>query len=257
MNHDEVLAAYDRQVRRGAVPDGPRSRIEFDGGVVRQVGPAHGWNGVLWSELDDDTADAAIQAQLAYFTGLGLGLEWKLYAHDRPADLGRRLLAAGFAAEDEEALMVAAAAELPHEAELPDGVRLQPVTDAAGVDLMTRVHELAFGTDATDLRRQLLDRLGDDDVIAVVAMAGDEPISSARMELHPGTDFAGLWGGGTVDGWRGRGLYRALVAYRARIAVARGYRYLQVDASDMSRPILARLGFARLSTTTPYLFPGG
>ncbi|MYR23936.1 GNAT family N-acetyltransferase, partial [Streptomyces sp. SID6137] len=52
----------------------------------------------------------------------------------------------------------------------------------------------------------------------------------------------------------GRGLYRALVAHRARIAAARGCRYLQVDASPMSRPILERLGFLPLSITTPYLY---
>lgn len=40
---------------------------------------------------------------------------------------------------------------------------------------------------------------------------------------------------------------------RARIAAELGYRYLQVDATDQSRPILQRLGFAALSTTTPYL----
>ncbi|MFD4043109.1 GNAT family N-acetyltransferase, partial [Streptomyces sp. NPDC058605] len=65
---------------------------------------------------------------------------------------------------------------------------------------------------------------------------------------------AGLWGGGTVEGWRGRGLYRALVAHRARAAADRGYRYLQVDAMSTSRPILERLGFEPLTTTTPYLY---
>lgn len=72
------------------------------------------------------------------------------------------------------------------------------------------------------------------------------------MELHPGSGFAGLWGGGTVPAWRGKGIYRALVAHRARSAAEGGYRYLQVDASDQSRPILQRLGFLALSTTTPY-----
>jgi GNAT superfamily N-acetyltransferase len=74
------------------------------------------------------------------------------------------------------------------------------------------------------------------------------------MELVPGTPFAGLWGGGTVEAWRGRGIYRALVAHRAQVAAARGYHYLQVDASSQSRPILERLGFAPLTTTTPYVY---
>jgi len=68
------------------------------------------------------------------------------------------------------------------------------------------------------------------------------------------TAFATLWGGSTLKEWRGRGIYKALVAYRARLAVARGYSHLEVDASDDSRPILQRLGFVPVTTTTPYVF---
>ena len=80
------------------------------------------------------------------------------------------------------------------------------------------------------------------------------PVCSARMDFYPGTDFASLWGGGTAPEWRGRGIYRALVSRRARTAAERGYRYLQVDASDDSRPILQRLGFVQLDITTPYTY---
>ncbi|MFE7121412.1 GNAT family N-acetyltransferase, partial [Streptomyces sp. NPDC057654] len=113
-----------------------------------------------------------------------------------------------------------------------------------------------FGTDATRLRNAVLTRLAEDpdSIAAVVAMDGDEPVCSARIEFNQGTQFAGLWGGGTEPRWRGRGIYRALIAYRARLAAERGYRYLQVDASDESAPILRRLGFARLSVTTPYVY---
>lgn len=74
------------------------------------------------------------------------------------------------------------------------------------------------------------------------------------MEFSPGTQFASLWGGGTAPAWRGRGVYKALVAYRTRLAVERGYRYLQVDAMPDSQPILSRLGFVRLGTTIPYVY---
>ena len=57
----------------------------------------------------------------------------------------------------------------------------------------------------------------------------------------------------TLAQWRGRGIYRALVSYRARLAVARGFTHLQVDASDDSRPILERNGFIPVTTTTPYV----
>ena len=59
---------------------------------------------------------------------------------------------------------------------------------------------------------------------------------------------------GTLPAWRGRGIYRAIVAYRANLAAARGLRYLQVDASDESRPILERLGFVAVTTTTPFIW---
>ncbi|MFF0085238.1 GNAT family N-acetyltransferase [Streptomyces canus] len=256
MDHVAVLALFDRDMREVAQPDGPGARVERVGGVVRQVAGEHGWNGVVWSDLDESSADKAIAEQIAYYTGVGREFEWKLYGHDLPFDLGQRLRAAGFTALPEETLMIAEVADLTLDVEPPEGIRFLPVTDRTGVDLVADVHEKAFGTDSSRLRHQLLARLQDDPdtVVAVVALAGDVPVSAARMELVPGTRFAGLWGGGTVESWRGRGIYRALVAHRARAAVERGYRYLQVDALATSRPILERLGFEPLTITQPHVY---
>lgn len=258
-----LLALYDRRMRVDAPAD-PGTRIERigragrTGAVVRQTGGPDDWNGVLWSDLDEDTADAAIAGQVRHFGFLGREFEWKLYAHDRPADLAGRLRAAGFAPEPAEALMVARVNDLATDAGalLPEHVRIVPVTDAAGVELVAQVHEQAFGESAARLRSRMLAHLAESPqtLSLVLAMAGDQPVSAARMEFHPGTEFAGLWGGGTLPAWRGRGIYRALVAHRARLAAERGCRYLQVDAADTSRPILLRLGFAPLSTTTPYVY---
>jgi hypothetical protein len=44
------------------------------------------------------------------------------------------------------------------------------------------------------------------------------------------------------------------VAVRAADAIDNGHKYLQVDASDDSRPILERLGFVAVTTTTPYIW---
>ena len=257
MDRQAVLALYDRDMREGALPDGPGARVERAGAVVRQVAGAEGWNGVVWSGLGEATADRAIAEQLAFFATRGREFEWKLYGHDLPSNLGDRLTAAGFVPEPTETLMVAEVARLSLDAGPPDGVRVVPATDRAGIELVADVHEKAFGTDGSRLRRGLLARLAEqpDSVVAMVALAGDEPVGAARVELVPGAGFAGLWGGGTVQGWRGRGVYRALVAHRARVAAAHGCRYLQVDASPMIRPILERLGFHALSTTTPYLSP--
>jgi GNAT superfamily N-acetyltransferase len=261
-----VLAEYDAQVRRGTEPDGTGAVAERVGPVVRwkTVGGG-GWSGIAWSDLDSGTADEAIADQVRFFTERGEGFEWKLYSYDRPADLGERLLAAGFASEDEESVMIAEAAgqagSSPDSAEtgLPAGVRLVPVTDEAGIGRLIEVHDRVFGTDHSLLRPSLVAQLAGSaqSTAMIVAMAGDEPVSSARIDFYAGTKFAGLFGGGTLPQWRGRGIYRALVAYRARLATARGYRYLQVDASGESRPILERLGFACVAMTTPYTWSPG
>ncbi len=210
-----VRAAFDRQVRRSAQADGSGARVEAIDNVVRWVAvDGHGWSGI------------------------------------------RRLVAAGFEPGDEQALMVADVADVRRDVLLPDGVGLMPVTDDAGVGLLIEVHERVFGTDHTQLRRSLLRQLRQTPEMTamVVAMAGDQPVCSARIEFLPGRQFASLWGGGTLPSWRGQGIYRALVAYRAKLAAARDYRYLQVDASANSHPILKRLGFIPLGRTTPYLW---
>ena len=67
-----------------------------------------------------------------------------------------------------------------------------------------------------------------------------------------GAEFAGLWGGATRPEWRGRGIYRALTAARARSALRAGKTLIHSDSTEYSRPILERSGLVRVSTTTPY-----
>jgi len=253
-----LLAIFDARMRAGAEPDEPGSRVERAGGVLRHIGARpEDWHGVLHSDLDTTTADAAIAEQIAFFRARGADFEWKLYSHDHPADLGARLTAAGFVADAPETLFVAEIAQLSQNGlpdTPPDGIVLRPVTTAGDADLVAEATEAAFGSGGDRARARVLARLAEDPttVWTWVAMAGDLPVSAARMLVHPGTGFASLWGGGTAPGWRGRGIYRALVAERMRVAVALGCEFLQVDAMEMSRPILERLGFRALSVTTPY-----
>ena len=252
-----VRAAFDAQIRRNTRADEPGAVVEADAGVLRWLAPGTQTSRVTWSELTSDSADAVIAAQVRYFAARGTPVEWKLYDYDQPADLAQRLLVAGFVADDEELMLVAETAAIDSDVKLPEGVRLDLVTDHAGVEAMMAVHDLAFtGHPSPELGERMAAQLREapELVQMVVAMAGDEPVSAARVEFTPGTDFAGLWGGGTVPAWRGRGIFRALVAYRAGLAAARGYRYLQVDALPASRPILQRLGFKPIASTTPYVW---
>jgi ribosomal protein S18 acetylase RimI-like enzyme len=259
MDRQTVLAAFDEQIRRHPAAEAPGASVEHDGGVVRVVAGEGGRSIVTWCGLDEATADAVIAATIDRFGRLGVDAwEWKYYSYDRPADLPRRLRAAGLTAEPAETLMVAEIEHLARDVPPPAGVRLLPVTEQRGVEALVRVHEEVFGEDHADLGRELLARLArrPATVAAVVAVAGETPICAGRVEFHAGTEFASLWGGGTLPAWRRRGIFRSLVAYRAAAASARGFRYLQVDASPESRPILSRLGFVELATTTPFIHPG-
>jgi hypothetical protein len=261
MNSAVIRTAYDAEVRRPGEPDEPGATAELvtgpaGGRVARTVAPAGaGTSMVTWSDLDDASAGPAIAAQLRYFRARGEPFEWKLHDYDHPPDLGARLAAAGLAAGEEEVVMVAEAALVARaEPALPDGVRLAEVTGEAGLAQLIAVKEQAFGRGQDRVAQSLRAALATapDTVAMVLALAGDEPVSAARAEFRPGRQFTGLWGGGTLPAWRGQGLYRALTAFRARLAVGRGYRYLQVDALPTSQPILARLGFTALARTTPY-----
>jgi GNAT superfamily N-acetyltransferase len=257
MNPHAVLAVFDEQIRRHPEPDA-HTQVESADGVVRCVSAGDGWNGVTWSDLDPAAVDGVIAAQISRFAQVAQPWEWKHYSYDRPPDLPERLLAAGFTAEPAETLLVAEIADLVVDVAPPQGVELLPVVDEQGVEALVQVHDQVFGGDHSRLGRTLLPGLARQPptVAAVVAMAGKTPIAAGRMEFHVGTDFASLWGGGTLHDWRGRGVFRSLVAYRAALASTRGFRYLQVDASADSRPILRRLGFVELATTTPFTYPG-
>ncbi len=253
MDQPAVLAAFDEQMRRRPVA-GPGVRVEAEERLTRTVGTDGSWSAVVWSDLTETDADEAIASEVARPTG---SLEWKLYSHDRPADLPDRLKAAGFQPDPVETLLVAEIAELDLPVAAPAGVRLTGVDDADGVQTMLRVHDTVFGPGTThpsvaDAVRTAL-TLRPRPIEAVMAWAGDEAVSAGRVEFHEGTDFAGLWGGGTIPAWRGRGVFRALVGHRAVLARDRGFRYLQVDAMPASRPILERMGFHPLAETTPWM----
>jgi GNAT superfamily N-acetyltransferase len=258
MDRQAVLAAFDAQIRRHPDPEPPDGRVEHDERVVRSVSRGDGWAGVTWCDLDPVSADAVIAAQIGRFAELSRPWEWKHYSYDRPPDLPDRLLAAGFTREPAEALLVAEIAELALDVPPPPGVELRAVVDREGVEALVSVHDEVFDEDHSALGRALLATLAQrpGTVAAVVAVAGGTPVAAGRVEFHLGTDFASLWGGGTLPAWRGRGVFRSLVAHRAALASARGFRYLQVDASPESRPILRRLGFVELAVTTPFTHPG-
>jgi GNAT superfamily N-acetyltransferase len=254
-----LLARYDAQLR-ARIPDPlPQGeRAERDGPVVRFIGhPAGGWvlyrdlGGLAGTELDE-----LIARQVRVFAERGERFEWKLHGHDRPADLPDRLRAAGLEPEEQETVVIAPVSGVSAPPSPPDGVSLREVTERRDLERIARMEQEVWQHEHSWLADMIEgERSADPESISVVvAEAGDDVVCAAWIRFESGTDFATLWGGATLPAWRGRGIYRSTVAYRANLAAERGFRYLEVDASDDSRPILERLGFVPVTTTTPFVW---
>lgn len=259
---DPLLTAYDSQLRAlvpERLPDGVG--VEHDPPVTRFLG----FGGQGWVEyrdlgdLDEQALDELIARQIAQFRGREQRFEWKLHGHDRPAFLAERLLAAGFRPEEQETVVIAAIDDLDLAVEPPGGVVIREVHERADFERIMEMEEAVWGkgnvTRADDLESE---RDADPAVFRVfVAEADGRVVSAGWMRLPPHTEFGTLWGGSTLVEWRRRGIYRALVVHRARVARENGRRFLEVDASDNSRPILERMGFRAVTTTTPYVWRPG
>jgi len=259
MDAQALLSAYDEQVRRNPRAAGGGEIVEREPHITRLIGPQGGWGGVIWSDLAGQDVDAVIQEQIERYRSPGGEWEWKHYSYDRPVDLPERLIAAGFQPDQPEALLAGEIAMLDLDARPPEGVEFVPVTDRSGAEALVGMLDGVFGRGVPGMVDHLLAGIAADPptTAAVAVLAEGAPVAGGRVEFDPGSDFAGLWGAATVPAWRRRGIFRALVAHRAALAARRGYRYLQVDASSESRPILGRLGFIELATTTPYRYSRG
>ncbi|MDO5628010.1 MAG: GNAT family N-acetyltransferase [Mobilicoccus sp.] len=261
MDAADLLLAYDDQLR---------GRPEFAGAEhVRRDGPV--WTGRFGDAngfiSHDPTWTPADPAEVAVGVDDAVGrlgpdvheIEWKTRGHDPViALLHEALLARGFVPDEAESVMIGRTADLAGDVPLPDGVTLRRIATADDVHAMAAMQADAFGAARPHAADALGRRLaaGEDLAIWVAEHAG-HVICAGRIEPVPGTEFAGIWGGATEKAWRGRGIYRALTAARARWALARDVTFLQSDSTEASRPILERSGMVRVTTTTPYMWRRG
>ena len=254
-----LLRAYDEQLRTDAeTPSaisvarlGPLRLVTFLGGrgfiTYRSLG-----------EIDEAGVRTLVAEAAAHFRADGgiTKVEWKTRGHDHAPGLHDALLEHGFVPEEPESIMIGEARALAADVPLPDGVTLRQVSEEADVRAMCAMQDEVFGAPVSDetanaiLRRQALG----DGMELWVAEAEGQIVTAGRLEPVADTEVAGIWGGSTRPEWRGRGIYRALTAARARSALALGKTLIHSDSTEYSRPILERYGFVKVSTTTPYVW---
>jgi len=218
-------------------------------GVVCHVDMVGSESMIVYSHLDSEQADEAIREQTAYFDSLGHTVEWKVYAHDTPADLHDRLLATGFESEDEEAIMVLDLDDTPQALLEAPSCSIRRVHDSEALGEVIAVSDEVWHSDHASLGQRLAFQLraAPDHLSVYVAYVDGVPAGTARIEFHENSTFASHWGGATLPAYRHRGLYTGLLAVRVQEARRHGARFLTIDAGPMSRPIVERFGFRVVS----------
>lgn len=252
-----LLRAYDDQLRTDAETPSAVSVVRH--GPLRLVTFAGGRGCVTYRDLAGATADQIARlvagALMHYEDDPAIErVEWKTRGHDHAPGLHEALVDDGFTPEEPESIMIGEVAALVGNVALPEGVTLRRVIGEPDVRAMSAMQDEAFGDPASErMADALLARLALADGMELwVAEAGGRIIGAGRLEPVAGTAFAGIWGGATLQQWRGRGVYRALTAARARSALALGKTLVHSDSTEYSRPILERSGLVKVSTTTPY-----
>jgi GNAT superfamily N-acetyltransferase len=224
--------------------------------VCRLVGPGPdpGDNCVTFAALEAASVEASIDRTIDRYAALGHTFEWKVYGHDR-RDPAPALLARGFAPADAETLVVLDldSTAAPPVRPLP-GVVIERLADDAPLGGVLAVKDAVWGGDHSWLIGALArERAHDPSSLSIwQAVADGRPVANAWVRFVRGSRFASFWGGATLPAWRGRGIYTQLVAQRAAEARGRGARFIYVEASDDSRPILERLGFIALAAVRGY-----
>jgi hypothetical protein len=161
---------------------------------------------------------------------------WEVGTHATPGDLVERLLALGLV---DDSIPLAVGMVLSDEpAHAPADVEVRRAETDEQRLASARIAAVAFGG---PIPTEVKPREADPNNVEYLAYVDGAPVAraSGSFSAHGVT----LFGGSTLPEARGRGAYRALVAARWEDAVARGTPALVTQASPMSRPILAQLGF--------------
>jgi GNAT superfamily N-acetyltransferase len=236
----------------GPLPPG-FERIEEEGFCV-MFGPMPQMNMVQRLRLSEENVETALASVRALANERNRPFAtWWIGDSATPADLDQRLLGLGLQPSE---LPVAE----PRYAAL---ALVRPPAGPAGDIAARRVESFEEFAEATDIAQDvfghteeqragwrealpLLWELEQQDVTATyLAYVDGEPIASANAVFAEAAVM--LLGGATKPQARGRGCYRALVQARWEDGIRRGTPALVVQAGEMSRPILERLGFQPVS----------
>lgn len=233
--------------------------------VLQADFPIAGPNSASWIRCRPEEADEVIDQVRAEFRARRLPLMFVLDPGTEPARFPEFLAARGIHPDEhapKSAVMV-----LPIDAtidaavvdglELHDGLADRETfrsVDAVNTEAFTGA-PLVDGPDRDAMReRRRLDNIAYGSRRVILATVDGEPAGSAGLNLFP-PDGATFNGGAVRPKFRGRGVYRALLAARLEMAREAGVAGVSVWGGPMSAPILDRFGFQTVGWRRFYLDP--
>ena len=215
--------------------------------------PIAGPNNVSWIRCPPGEAEEVIRSARTIFASRHLPFMWTLDPGAEPRDFADHLAKHGVRADPHgaESQVMVMSIDAPVESPPIDGLEIRDaladletfrMADGAAVEAFEA--DMPAGSPesiAMQDRRRLNFRAQGNRHLLLATVDG-EPAGAAGMSVYPPA-AAILQGGAVRPKFRGRGIYRALVAARQEIARRAVVDGLTVWGGDMSGPILAGLGF--------------
>jgi GNAT superfamily N-acetyltransferase len=232
---------------RRAFPRLPDLRVIERPGWLQIVTPSiktGGLNEVIYSLLDERSADTAIDEAIAIYRELGLRFRWNGAPGCGPADLGARLVRRGL----DESWGRGMARTIETEPPGGDDVVL---VDADTLADYTHVMASGWGGDPGALGALHAHLIAEQRQHLFIAYCDGTPAAAACYLPFERSAF--LMGGVVLPQFRGRGLYRTLVHARLAHARSLGIALATTHAREAtSAPILEKLGFATVCRFAMY-----
>jgi len=218
--------------------------------------PIAGPNNVSWIRFQDGEAGEVIREARAIFAPHHLPFMWTLDPGTEPSGFAGHLAKHGVPPDPHgaESQVMVMPIDATVDAPAIEGLEIRDaLADLETFRMSDSAAREAFEADdpgespeaiAMQDRRRLNYRETRNRYLLLATVDG-EPAGSAGMSMFPPAG-AILQGGSVRSKFRGRGIYRALVAARQVIARHAGVDGLTVWGGDMSGPILAGLGFQKV-----------
>lgn len=214
-------------------------------------------NEILFSEMAENDADRMIDNAIAEYRALKIPLKWCVGPWSRPTDQGERLERRGFHSWDVRG-MAADAGSL--KVTFPDGITAEEV-GPGNLDLYLTTTFRGWNmphedTEETRERYSCALSFNGGRTKAFLAYCGGEPAGTAAFLLK--NDSAYFIGASVLAEFRGKGVYRALLAKRLEAVLETPVRLVTTQAREAtSAPILERLGFETVFRSKIYQLDAG